>query len=344
MASMLTPAADGAMPRSLAAAIEERLLVPTYSSEWAPATIAAHRGMALPFQLLGKVHRWWVSFHGRELRLAGIGRKKLIEPLYLTLFGGLSEPSRQARRMLWRPEPLAGTGADIVVAEVHRWMAPRFRRAGWVIVPEAVRWLGELSQVPPAEPCRSLKDDLRKVRKNGFTLSQSTAAEDWEEFYSEMVQPQARSRHGETAWVPSRRLMEQFAANGILHLISQSGVRVAGACSLRRGEHLWIPLMGIRHGDPTLLRQGAGNAALALTFEWARAAGYRWLDAGRTGPFINDGLQQSKRKWGLAPAPDPLSHVAAVWVGSDVARQAFSRQPVLVEDGTTLQVYAGEAM
>jgi GNAT acetyltransferase-like protein len=341
---MLMPAVQGAAPRSLAAAIEERLLVPTYGSEWAPATIAAHRGMALPFQLLGQAHRWWVSFHGKELRLAGIGRKKLIEPLYLTLFGGLSEPSRQTRRMLWRPDPLADTGADIVVAEVHRWMAPRFRRAGWVIVPEAVRWLGELSQVPPPQPCRSLRDDLRKVRNNGFTLSQSTAPEDWEEFYSEMVQPQARSRHGTTAWVPSRRLMEQFAATGLLHLISRNGARVAGACSLGRGEHLWIPLMGIRHGDPMLLRQGAGNAALALTFEWARGSGYRWIDAGRTGPFINDGLQQSKRKWGLAPAPDPLAHVAAVWVGTEVARQAFARQPVLVEDGTALRVYAGEAI
>src|SRR3954471_17286994 len=162
MTSMLMPAAEGAAPRSLAAAIEERLLVPTYSSEWAPAAIAAHRGMAVPFQLLGEVHRWWASFHGRELRLTGIGRKKLIEPLYLTLFGGLSEPSRQARRMLWRPDPLAESGADIVVAEVHRWMASRFRRAGWVIVPEAVRRLGHLSQVPPAAPCRQLQDGLRE--------------------------------------------------------------------------------------------------------------------------------------------------------------------------------------
>src|SRR3954471_12524824 len=129
MASIFIPAAERAEHRSLAATVEERLLVPTYTSGWAPAAIVAHRSMALPFQLMGEVHHWWVSFHGRELRLAGIGRKKLIEPLYLTLFGGLSEHSRLARRMLWRPDPLADTAADIVVAEVHRWMAPRFRRA-----------------------------------------------------------------------------------------------------------------------------------------------------------------------------------------------------------------------
>lgn len=343
MASVLMPGAEGAALRSLAATIEERLLVPTYGSPWAPATIAAHRGMAFPFQLVGQMHRWSVSYHGSRLRLAGIGREKLIEPLYLRLFGGaLPQPSRDARRALWSPDSLARTGADIVVAEVHRWMAPRFQRSGWVIVPEAVRWTGDLSQVPPAQPCRSLRDDLRKVRKNGFTISQTTAAQDWEQFYTEMVQPQARSRHGDGAWIPSRRLMGEFAAAGVLHLISKDGVRVAGACSLGRGENLWIPLMGIRHGDPTLLRQGAGNAALALTFDWARASGYRRIDAGRTGPFINDGIQQSKRKWGLHPAPDPLAHVAAVWVGTPAAAQAFSREPVLAEEGLTLRVY-GEA-
>jgi GNAT superfamily N-acetyltransferase len=246
--------------------------------------------------------------------------------------------------MLWRPAALANTGADVVVAEVHRWMAPRFRHSGWVIVPRAVRWQGELTQVPPAEPQRSLLEDLRKIRQNGFTITQTTAPEDWEEFYTEMVRPQARFRHGATAWLPSRRLMDEFAAAGTLHFISKDGVRVAGACSLRRGDTLWLPLSGIRGGDPLLLRQGAGTAALALTLDWARAAGYHRVDAGRTGPFINEGLQQFKRKWGLTPTPDPLAHVAAVWVASVAARQAFARQPVLVEDGAALRTYAGEAV
>jgi hypothetical protein len=324
--------------------IEERLWVPTYSSRWAPATIAAHRGMALPLQLVGQVQRWSVHFRGTKVQLAGIGRKKLVEPLYLRLFGELPQPSREAHRMLWSPGLLANTGADVVVAEVHRWMAPRFRRSGWMIVPEAVRWHGELAQVPPAEPERSLLEDLRKIRKNGFTLTQASAPEDWEEFYTEMVQPQARFRHGESAWVPSRRFMDELVTAGTLHLVMKGGVRVAGACSVRRGDTLWLPLAGIRGGDPLLLRQGAGTAALALTLDWARAAGYRRVDAGRTGPFINEGLQQFKRKWGLSPTPDPLAHVAAVWVATAIGGLAFARQPVLAEDGAALRIYAGEVV
>jgi len=42
--------------------------------------------------------------------------------------------------------------------------------------------------------------------------------------------------------------------------------------------------------------------------------------------------------------PDPLTHVTAVWLGSDAARQVFRREPVLVEDGVGLLAYAGESL
>ncbi len=340
MASVL--ASQPEQSRSITGAIEELLLVPTYSSRLAPAAIAAHRSMALPLQLVGQTYRWSVGFGSSAIDLIGIGRRKLIEPLLAQLFGELPEAHEEARRVLWGPERLACRGADMIAVEVHRWMAARFRRSGWILVPEAVRWQGELAQVPPAEPNKSLSKDLRKVRKHGYTIFQTRAPEHWQEFYGEMVLPQARSRHGDNAWLPSRRLLDEFASTGTLHLIVKDGVRVAGVCSVPRGDTLWLPLSGIRQGDPVLLRQGAGAAAFALTLEWARAAGYRRVDAGRTGPFVNDGLQQFKRKWGLTPTPDPLAHLAAVWVDTPAARQAFSQNPVLTEDGIALRVYAGE--
>ena len=62
---------------------------------------------------------------------------------------------------------------------------------------------------------------------------------------------------------------------------------------------------------------------------------------GRTSPFFHDGVQQYKRKWGFDPCPDPLAHLTAVWVGSDAARLAFARQPVLIEREAGLWLYAG---
>jgi Acetyltransferase (GNAT) domain len=322
--------------------IEERLLVPTYSSPWPVPPIVAHRSMALPFQLRGEARRRKVTFAGHSLDVVEIGREKLLRPLCARLFGELPQPVAELPQTLWNPDALARSGTDMVLAEVHRWRAPRFRRAGWLIVPHSVRWQGEMSGIPPRDCSHGLRDNFRKIRKQGFSIVQATESADWEEFYASMVGPQALVRHGPSAWIPSPTLMKEFARIGVLHLILRGGERVAGICTIPRGGTLWLAISGVRHGDPALLRQGAGFAILALTIEWAREQGYRAIDAGRTGPFLNDGLQQFKRKWGLAPVLDPLAHVAAIWPGSLLARQAFAREPVLVEQEATLQAYAGE--
>lgn len=331
------------MNRSLTAELEERLLVPAYASRWAPVSIAAHRSLALPLQLTGEARRRTVSSGSGRYEILELGREKLTAPICTRLFGPLPPARRDARRWTMRPAYLAEAPADLVVAEVHRWMAPRFQRAGWLVVPDAVRWQGDLDSVPPAEPSRSLREDLRKVRNNGFTIEHTTARADWEEFFITMVRPQAYARHGESAWVPSLPLMRRFERSGTLHLVSHHGRRVAGLCSIGHGATLWSPLTGVLHGDLALLRQGVSVAGLVLTLEWARTQGYRRLDLGRTGAFLNEGIQHHKRKWGLLPVPDPLAHVAAVLVRSCEMRDIFSREPVLIEVGQDLRVYAGEA-
>jgi hypothetical protein len=323
-----------------AATIEERLLVPAYASRWSSLTVAAHRMLALPLQLRGPVRRRTVESGGQELTLLEIGRPKLTEPLCTRLFGELPPPASETSRSLRDPSEAAGA-AHLVVAEVHRWVASRFRRAGWIIVPDQVRWQGELAALPPPAPSHSLKDDLRRVRSRGYVLEHAASAGDWEEFIGTMVEPQANARFGGEAWVPSAYLLRQFAERGRLHFVVRDGIRVGGICSLRCGDTLWLPLSGVRDGDRALLRAGVSVAAWALVIEWAKTEGCARVDMGRTPPFLHDGVQQYKRKWGLDPCPDPLSHLAAVWVGSDAARLAFAREPVLIEREAGLWLYAG---
>jgi hypothetical protein len=291
---------------------------------------------------VGQGQRRSVHFGGGRIELLGIGRSKLIDPLFARLFGDLPVPRPEGRQLTWSPGNLAQVDADMVVAEVHRWMAPRFRRAGWLILPSSVRWHGDLASVPPAEPSRSLLANLAKIRRHGFSLVQASGPDDWAEFYEAMVEPQARARHGSRVWLPSHAFRRQITRSGTLHLVIENGVRVAGACTISHGDMLWLPLMGVREGDRDLLQRGASVAALALPLEWARAQGYRRFDLGRTGPFVNDGLHRYKRKWGFVPVPDPLSHVTAVWPGSDMVRQAFRHEPVLLEDGVGLRTYRGD--
>jgi hypothetical protein len=327
----------------LVASVEERLIVPTYGSRWPFAPIAAHRGLSLPLQLVGPLRRSRATIGGAAVRIAGVGRGKRIAPMLERLFGPPGPIVHETPSGLWNPAALARIDADVVVAEVHRWMAPRFRRAGWLIIPDGVRWIGSLAELPGPSPSHSLREDLRKVARQGFTLVQCDADADWELFATRMVAPQARARFGDGAWIPSPRLLHEMRRAGTLLLVQLDGESVAGICAVPRGDTVWLPVCGVRDGDPGLFRRGATTAAIALSLAWAGAQGFRAADAGRTSPFLEDGVQRIKRKWGFHPIVDPLAHVVAVRVASDAVRAAFARQPVLVEGRLGLRPYAGEA-
>lgn len=328
--------------RSLVAVLEEQLIIPSYASTWASAAIAAHRVSSLPLQLDGPAEGRAIELDGETIHVRSVGRQKLLNPFLTELFGILPAPTGEGRRTTCSPTSLRENAIDLVVAEVHRWMVPRFRKDGWVIVPRTVRWHGDLATVPPASPSKSLLANLAKLRRQKFSLVQGTCRADWDEFYRTMVAPQALARHGTTAWVPSPAFLNAVAKRGVLHFVVEEGVRVAGICSIAHGDTIWFPLMGVREGDPGLLQRGASVAALALPIEWARANNFRRIDLGRTGSFVNDGLQQYKRKWGFYPVPDPLSLVVAVRATSPAARKVFAREPVLAEIPSGLETYAGE--
>ena len=329
--------------RGAAAFVEERFLVPTYSSPSPSRWVATHRALSIPLQLQGAVRNYVARREGRELRITGIGRPKRLEPHLRQLLGELRDLGTTSTRLVWDPGALDCPDADIVIAEVHRWVAPRFRNAGWLLMPDSVRWVGDTETLPPPAPCRSLRDDLRKLRRYQYTLEQADDWSCWEQFYDTMLVPQALSRFGNAAWLPSRRFLREIAARGVLHFVRLDGRRLAGICTVRHGDTIWLPVSGVLNGDPVLLRQGVSAAAYAQIFAWARGQGARRIDAGRTGPFVNDGIPRTKAKWGLRPVADPLSYLLALRIKpSEPLRRAFASQPVMVESLDGLKVYPGE--
>ena len=327
----------------LTAFLEERFLVPAYSSARAPLWIAAHQALSIPLQLRGTLRHYGVQLDGRELRVVGIGRRKRFQPLLSRLFGQVRELDSTGTRSVWSPDALERIEADLVMAEVSRIVAPRFRNAGWVLMPDSVRWAGDTATLPPPVPCHSLKEDYRKLRRYEYTLTQTTDWRLWEEFYETMLVPQALGRFGEAAWLPSRHFIAELAARGVLHMLSQNGRWVAAICSVRHGDTLWLPLSGVLNGDSLLLRQGVSVAVFSNIFRWAREQGAIRIDAGRTTPFLNDGIPRSKSKWGLQPVLDPLSHLLALRFdpGSPICA-GFAAHTIMVETAEGLKPYGGE--
>jgi Acetyltransferase (GNAT) domain len=337
MSSVLEPTGPG-----LTAYVEERFLVPAYSSRQAPMWIAAHRALSMPFQLQGPMRRYVARMEQEELQIVAIGRSKRFKPLFHRLFGEVRQVELSATRTIWQPEWLGDLEADLVVADVHRWVAQGFREAGWVIVPGSVRWSGDPALLPPSPPCHSLREDLRKLRRYHYTLQQATGGREWNEFHQTMLVPQAMTRFGESAWLPTRRFLKELAAKGTLHFLLRDGERVAGIVTVRHGDTLWLPVSGVLGGNEALLREGTAVALYSKIFEWARGQGYRRIDSGRTSSFVNEGVHRNKFKWGLRPVPDPLAHLLAMRIGPKRAlHRAFASQPMLIQTGAGLEPYAG---
>lgn len=324
----------------LLAALEERFLVPTCTSRHARRWVAGHRALSWPLLLRsGEVARYVATVGADTVRVATVGRTKRFDG-WLARLGAEPAPSAPRRVSVRGPAALAELDADLVLAHIHRWSAESFREAGWHTVPSAIRWQAAAVEAPPPRPCRSLRSDLKLFERHGYVHELGGAASDWDEFFDLMVEPEAHARFASRAWIPSARLRRDFSARGTLHFVRLDGVRVAGCCTVPTADGAWLPVSGVRHGDPELLAKGAGSAALAATLRWARAQGYRRLDLGRTTPFLNDGVARVKRKWGFRPVPEPLAHLIALRAqpGCAPALELLRRHSVHVETATGLDL------
>lgn len=330
-----------ALARSLRAALvaaEEQFLMPTLRSRHPERWVAGRDLLTAPLQLRGRLRRHTGLRDGRPVRIACVGREKRFGGLLRRWFASPPAESADATRSLWSPRQLERLDADLVAVEVHRWAAPAFRRAGWLIVPEMIRWQGVADQVPPPRQSDSLKSDLVRVRRGGFTLEVTRAPEAWTEFFETMALPQARTRFGPTAWVPSPPFRSRLAQEGVLLFVRRGDAgaadgRLAGFAAIPLGRTIWFPVSGLRGGDTSLLRDGVMAAMYALAFDWARAEGYERIDLGRTTAFCRDGVVQVKRKWGFTPVRDPLTHLTALRLNPACAplRLALAAEPLIIE-------------
>lgn len=314
---------------------DDRFLVPAIVSPRAHWWVAARNALTLPLLLNGKARPYAARIGDAQVRILCFGREKRFAELLPRLFPDRTMLPAGDTRLLSGPRLLGSTDAHLVAVTVHPWFAERYRDDGWTVIPDVVRWRGDLAEVPPPAPHRSLRSDLRKAERYGYALEVAGNPADWDEFFQEMLLPQARNRFGMRGWTPSAYLRRRFAGLGTLLFVRRDGRRVAGACAIRRDQQtIWFPLVAVRNGDPTLLREAAATAMLSLAFDWAREHDFRRLDSGRSSPFLTDGVHASKRKWGLTPTPDPLAHLIAIRVNPDCEplRERLAAEPVLTVD------------
>ena len=309
------------------------------------AVAALHGVLAAPRHLRVRARRYGDRLDGEVGQVVCAGRERRFRAL---LDGHTAAAAAGPLVSTFSPRALDALGADLTAAEIHPLAAPRFRRAGWTVVPELVRWRAPTDRLPPDPPSESLSSDLRKLDTAGFeseTVTRPTEA-DWRTLEHEIVVPHVRRRFGAEAWIWSSAYMAAMRRRATLLFVTRDGRRLAGACLLATGGEVWMALAGVRDGDPNLMGEGALAALYAGTIEHARSSGAGWVDVGSTSANLDDGLARYKRKWGFSPAEDPLSPLVAVRVAAGpagVARAFGSSRMLVATDVGLVEVTSARA-
>jgi hypothetical protein len=301
---------------------------------------SVHRALSLPVLAFGERRRFTASAGGQEVRGVSIGRRRRVASVLEHLVDEVDPVEQEASTDGWAPDPLEREGFDLVAAEVHRWAANRFRRAGYWIVPEWVDWGAQTSSFPPRRRSKSLRGDLSRVRRAGYELEviERPARAVWRTFVEEIAIPSALARFGSDAWIPSSAYLRSLGSRITLLFVRRGGERVAGVGVVPVHGRVWMAMLGVR-GLAERAGGGATGAAIyALIFAWARNEGYASIDAGRTRPSLADGLARFKAKFGFVPRQDALSPLLAVKIDpahTGLARR-LSTSRLLFHDGSGL--------
>ena len=146
---------------------------------------------------------------------------------------------------------------------------------------------------------KSLKDDLRKMRKNNLSFRFATTKAECQFFYEQMYLPTIQKSHGGAALPSSfsKRCAEIEAGNAELMFVTMEGHPIGGMLLDYRNEIPAIRDLGIIYGDREVLKTGVITAANVFAMEHFKKQGHQKVCLGLSRCFLDDGVLSYKRKW-----------------------------------------------
>jgi hypothetical protein len=158
---------------------------------------------------------------------------------------------------------------------------------------------------PGARWTDSAKNNIRRIRRAGFTCDLQQHRRYVREFYSQMFRPSMAIRHGAEAYLSRRRDLEGLltAAGGEMMRVMQNGRWVAASVNQSSAEGYRLCKLGWINGDAELLRAGVVSAIYWFNIQRAASLGSSRILFGSVVPCLEDGLLRHKAFWGAGLSP-----------------------------------------
>ena len=187
---------------------------------------------------------------------------------------------------------------SMMILEVNERLHNLIKRKKDFYIPLWVR--GEVD-IPLTVSKKSMKNDLRIIRKNNLKLEVTTEKSQFDKFYHDMYLPYMRYRHGNRLLALGYNELMRHWESGTceLLLIKKDNEHIAGQVILFEENSPRLLTLGIKDGNPCYLKYGAGAACYYLASSYLAKHGYTSLHLGGSRAFLKDGVLQFKRRRGL---------------------------------------------
>ncbi|NJO16660.1 MAG: hypothetical protein HC877_13220 [Thioploca sp.] len=185
----------------------------------------------------------------------------------------------------------------MILVEVHNSLGKILNSKKWFYIPQWVKGEVDIPISPLVWQDRSLKSDLRRIKKNALQYQVCRDPESLNDFYYNMHIPYITTSHGNCAYISSFENMECGLTHGDLLFVTKHGERIAGALILyeKTGVRLWS--FGVRDGNKKYLVDGVIGALYYYSLVYLENKGFNKVNFGWSRSFLRDGVLRYKAKW-----------------------------------------------
>jgi len=191
---------------------------------------------------------------------------------------------------------------DAVIIKSDRFYSNFFEKKGYVVIPE---WIGVFLDISsPFEDyykrlSKGAKDDIRKIRKYGYTYEISQDIDKFNFFYYKMYLPYVSWKYKNKAeCINYFALRHIFEYGSKILFVKNNDEYIFGGLFLIKKRKVFTSFAGVMEGKFDKIQLGLFAASYYYLIKYSKECGAKDIDFGSCRSFINDGVFKYKRKWG----------------------------------------------
>ena len=190
---------------------------------------------------------------------------------------------------------------DGVFVKCDRFYSGYFEKKGFTIIPEWVTMKLDISE-PLDDIYKNLskgaKEEIRKIKKHGFTYEISQDKNMLELFYNKMYLPYITHKYGEIDTCANFYAFQHLFERGskILFVKLEDEYLFGGLFSKNKNK-VSATYAGVMEGKYDYIQKGAIAASYYYLIQHSKEKGANEINFGSCRSFLNDGVYSYKRKW-----------------------------------------------